>query len=270
MPLVKPAPRHAAPRRHRAVLLPSALLLASGAAFAGLAALPAVAAPGTPRPSDTPAVGQPEPALVNVALYAALSKGLSAANTPGAGALAAKATASRAAKVKATASRAAKAKADAKAKAGRPAAAKASRGRTTAAAGAAGGAAGGAAFVRPGAGRVTSGYGRRWGRLHAGVDLAAGMGSPIRAVAAGTVQSAGTESGYGQAVRVVLADGTVTIYGHNSALLVQAGQRVQAGQQIAREGNSGRSTGPHLHFEVRVGDSPVNPVPWLSARGIDL
>ncbi|MBC7374718.1 MAG: M23 family metallopeptidase [Frankiales bacterium] len=119
-------------------------------------------------------------------------------------------------------------------------------------------------------GRLTSSYGRRWGRLHAGIDLASGIGSPVRAVAAGVVQSSGTESGYGQAVRIRHDDGTVTVYAHMSALLVSTGEQVSPGEQIGREGNTGHSTGPHLHFEVRVNGSPIDPIPWLRERGIDV
>lgn len=123
-------------------------------------------------------------------------------------------------------------------------------------------------YARPGVGRLTSGFGRRWGRLHAGIDLASGVGSPVRAAAAGTVVSAGWDGGYGKAVRIKHADGTETLYAHNSALIVGRGEKVAAGQQIAREGSTGNSTGPHLHFEVRVGGSPVNPLAWLRARGV--
>jgi murein DD-endopeptidase MepM/ murein hydrolase activator NlpD len=124
-------------------------------------------------------------------------------------------------------------------------------------------------FVRPGTGRLTSGYGSRWGRLHAGIDLAAGTGAPISAVAAGTVVSAGSEGGYGRVVRLQHDAGTVTLYAHLSQLLVTVGQRVTAGTYVGLEGSSGHSTGPHLHFEVRVGDVPLDPAPWLRARGVD-
>ena len=125
-------------------------------------------------------------------------------------------------------------------------------------------------FARPGVGPLTSRFGSRWGRLHAGIDLASGTGAPISAVAEGTVLSAGTEGGYGQVVRLQHADDTVTVYAHLSALLVQAGQRVAAGTVLGREGSTGHSTGPHLHFEVRIAGLPVDPLPWLRARGIDL
>ena len=125
-----------------------------------------------------------------------------------------------------------------------------------------------ALYARPGQGRRTSSYGQRWGRLHAGVDLAAGTGSPVVAAAAGRVKSAGTESGYGRCVRIILDDGTETVYAHMSRLLVSDGQRVRAGELIGREGNTGRSTGPHLHFEVRINGTPVNAEAWLRKRGV--
>ncbi len=124
-------------------------------------------------------------------------------------------------------------------------------------------------FVRPGTGRLTSGYGARWGRLHAGIDLAAGVGAPISAVAAGTVVAAGSEGGYGRVVRLQHDDGTLSLYAHMSELLVSPGQRVTPGTYLGLEGSSGHSTGPHLHFEVRVGGVPVDPEPWLRARGVD-
>jgi murein DD-endopeptidase MepM/ murein hydrolase activator NlpD len=125
-------------------------------------------------------------------------------------------------------------------------------------------------FVRPATGRLTSQYGRRWGRLHAGVDLAAGVGAPVFAVTDGTVTSAGSEGGYGRTIRLLHGDGTVSVYGHLSQLLVGEGQRVQAGEQIGEEGNTGQSTGPHLHFEIRVEGAPVDPRAWLRERGVDL
>jgi murein DD-endopeptidase MepM/ murein hydrolase activator NlpD len=122
-------------------------------------------------------------------------------------------------------------------------------------------------YVRPGVGHLTTGFKWRWGRIHTGLDLAGPYGSPIRAVAAGEVIEAGRESGYGMMVKIRHADGTVTYYAHMSKILVYSGH-VTAGQQIGKEGNTGHSTGPHLHFEVRVNDVPINPVPWLAKRGI--
>lgn len=247
MPAKRPVPRHAAPRgfsARRAAALPCLLLTAAGGAFAGLALMPpAVAGDNLPRVTAAQALAPVEVAapVVNERLALALAQGAEAAAAQP-----------------------------------RPAAPeRASRTRTPPAPTAAPDAADepaaqSARFARPGRGRLTSGYGRRWGRLHAGIDLAAGMGSPIRAAATGVVLSAGAESGYGRVVRIVHADGTVTVYAHMSADLVSAGQRVQAGDLVGREGNTGRSTGPHLHFEVRVNGTPVNPLTWLRKRGVDV
>jgi murein DD-endopeptidase MepM/ murein hydrolase activator NlpD len=127
--------------------------------------------------------------------------------------------------------------------------------------------------VAPATGRVTSCYGSRWGTLHAGVDIAAPIGTPIYAPEGGVVLQAGPASGFGLAVAVKHSDGTITLYGHVNRFFVSAGQAVAAGQQIAEVGNRGQSTGPHLHFEVHTGGlyvNRVNPVPWLTARGISL
>jgi murein DD-endopeptidase MepM/ murein hydrolase activator NlpD len=127
--------------------------------------------------------------------------------------------------------------------------------------------------VAPTTGRVTSCYGSRWGTLHAGVDIAAPIGTPIYAPEGGVVVSAGPASGFGLAVALQHPDGTITLYGHVNQFFVSAGQAVTAGQQIAEVGNRGQSTGPHLHFEVHTGGlyvNRVNPVPWLSAHGISL
>jgi murein DD-endopeptidase MepM/ murein hydrolase activator NlpD len=132
-------------------------------------------------------------------------------------------------------------------------------------------AAGGA--VAPTTGRVTSCYGARWGTLHAGVDIAAPIGTPVFTPADGVVLQAGPASGFGLAVAVQHGDGTITVYGHVNQYFVSVGQPVAAGQQIAEVGNRGQSTGPHLHFEVHTGGlyvNRVNPVPWLTARGISL
>lgn len=123
--------------------------------------------------------------------------------------------------------------------------------------------------VLPAAGRFTSGFGPRWGRMHNGIDIANGIGTPIYSVMDGTVINAGPAQGFGKWVRVRHDDGTVTVYGHVHSFNVSVGQRVTAGQQIAEMGNEGQSTGPHLHFEVRPGGGDaIDPVPWLAARGI--
>jgi murein DD-endopeptidase MepM/ murein hydrolase activator NlpD len=118
-------------------------------------------------------------------------------------------------------------------------------------------------------GRVTSGFGARWGRQHRGLDIAAPVGTPIRAPLAGEVIASGPASGFGLWVRVRHGDGTVTTYGHVHRTLVRVGQQVEAGQEIAQVGNRGRSTGPHLHVEVQTpGGTTVNPRPWLDGHGI--
>jgi murein DD-endopeptidase MepM/ murein hydrolase activator NlpD len=122
-------------------------------------------------------------------------------------------------------------------------------------------------------GRLTSGFGGRWGRLHAGIDLAAPMMTPEYSVMDGIVLEAGPSSGYGNAVYIQHDNGDVTVYGHMEKILVQPGQVVRAGDTIALLGNRGRSTGPHLHFEVHVGGlngKKIDPIPWLRARGIDI
>jgi len=100
---------------------------------------------------------------------------------------------------------------------------------------------------------------------HSGLDLAAPAGTPIAASAAGVVVSAGARPGYGLAVEIDHGGGITTLYGHASELLVQAGQRVERGEAIARVGETGRATGPHLHFEVRTQGTPVDPRRALSA-----
>ena len=243
--------RHAAPKdpsRPRAALLPGVLLAAAGIAFGGLAAFPASAADIAPRvtaasalqPVDLPA---PDPAApANVALSKALTLGLAEANKP------------------------------------KPARASRDRSPGTSTGTEAStdeqdgedGEVSKRLFARPAVGRLTSSYGRRWGRLHAGIDLAAGTGSPIMAVTNATVLSAGWEGGYGRSIRLIASDGTVFVYGHLSSISVSDGERVSAGERIGREGNTGQSTGPHLHFEVRINGTPVNPVSWLRKRGVAL
>ncbi len=124
------------------------------------------------------------------------------------------------------------------------------------------------AWVRPGTGRFSSGFAKRWGRMHKGIDLAAPIGAPIYAAADGTVTFAGPASGFGRLVKVRHADGVETWYGHMSKILVEVGQRVKAGDLIAKVGREGRSTGPHLHFEIHRGGSAIDPVPFLKARGV--
>ena len=126
-------------------------------------------------------------------------------------------------------------------------------------------------FVAPTTGRLSSGYGARWGTTHWGIDIANRMGTPIVAAADGVVVEAGPASGFGLWVRVQHSDGTTTIYGHIDRALVKEGQRVKAGQQIATMGNRGHSTGPHLHFEVWTADEQkINPLSWLRNHGVSV
>lgn len=112
-------------------------------------------------------------------------------------------------------------------------------------------------------GNVTSNFGKRWGRMHYGIDIAANTGTDIYAAMDGTVQCAEWESGYGNVVKLNHSNGLQTIYGHCSRLLVKSGQKVKKGQRIGAVGSTGNSTGPHLHFEVRVNGKPVNPMNYL-------
>ncbi|MFA8385086.1 MAG: DUF5930 domain-containing protein [Pelagibaca sp.] len=113
--------------------------------------------------------------------------------------------------------------------------------------------------------RFTSGFGYRWGRLHAGTDFAGAHGTPIYATADGVVTFADWQSGYGRLVKIQHEFGIETRYAHASKLYVKPGQRVSRGDRIAAMGNTGRSTGTHLHYEVRVGGKPVNPMIYIKA-----
>jgi murein DD-endopeptidase MepM/ murein hydrolase activator NlpD len=114
--------------------------------------------------------------------------------------------------------------------------------------------------------RLTSAFGTRWGKNHEGIDMAAPIGTPVLAAAAGDVIYAGDHvHGYGNMVVVKHQGDLVTVYAHNSLMLVHTGDRVTVGQEIARVGDTGRSTAPHLHFEVRRGEVPQDPMPFLPA-----
>jgi len=118
-------------------------------------------------------------------------------------------------------------------------------------------------FALPTHGKISSRFGYRWGRMHEGIDLAAPTGTPVYAADGGVVTFAGWQSGYGKTVIIDHGNGVETLYGHNSELLVKKGTRVAKGTKIAKVGNTGRSTGPHLHFEVRVNGKAVNPAKYL-------
>lgn len=123
----------------------------------------------------------------------------------------------------------------------------------------------GGRFLKPASGRVTSGFGMRYhpilhkSRLHAGIDFGASSGSPVLAAAAGTVVSAGWRGGYGNCIVIDHGGGISTLYGHMSRLFAHDGEKVSRGQKIGAVGSTGLATGPHLHWEVRVNGSPVNP-----------
>jgi len=121
-------------------------------------------------------------------------------------------------------------------------------------------------FIWPANGVLTSGYGPRWGRMHYGIDIAGSVGTPIVAAAAGKVIFSGwNDGGYGYLVEILHPDGTITRYGHNSALYVRVGEEVSQGQLIAAMGSTGYSTGPHLHFEIRPnGGAAVDPMIYLA------
>lgn len=116
----------------------------------------------------------------------------------------------------------------------------------------------------------TSPYGLRWNKLHAGIDLAAPEGTPYQAVHAGKVIKAGWYGGYGYCVIVAHPDGTESIYGHSSKLLVQEGQEVKAGDELGLVGNTGHSYGSHLHLELHVNGEPKDPIPYLREKGVDI
>lgn len=118
-------------------------------------------------------------------------------------------------------------------------------------------------FSWPAKGRITSPFGARWGKMHEGIDIGLPIGSSVTAAAGGKVVTAGYMNGYGLVVYIEHADGYRTVYGHNSKLLVSVGDEVRQGQMIALSGNTGRSTGPHLHFEVQKNGQPIDPMKFL-------
>jgi murein DD-endopeptidase MepM/ murein hydrolase activator NlpD len=132
------------------------------------------------------------------------------------------------------------------------------------AAGGTGGGPSAAGFVWPVLGPVTSPFGWRWGRMHEGIDIGAPTGTPIRAAAAGTVIYAGWLGGYGNLSVIDHGGGIATAYGHQSSLAAGNGAYVTQGQVIGYVGSTGHSTGPHLHFEVRVNGVPQDPLGYLS------
>ena len=117
---------------------------------------------------------------------------------------------------------------------------------------------------------LTSTYGHRWGRLHAGHDYAADVGTPLKSMGRGEVVGAGPMSGYGKYIDIRYTDGTVSRYGHIDSFSASVGQKVSPGDVVAKSGNTGQSTGPHLHLEIRPGGGePIDPADWLAERGLD-
>jgi murein DD-endopeptidase MepM/ murein hydrolase activator NlpD len=122
---------------------------------------------------------------------------------------------------------------------------------------------GSGALIWPASGSISSPFGMRWGRLHAGIDMPLPEGTGLRAADGGTVAIAGWVGGYGNYICIQHSGSLSTCYGHLSSIGVSVGQQVSQGQVIGASGNTGNSTGPHLHFEVRVNGSPVDPLGYL-------
>jgi len=117
--------------------------------------------------------------------------------------------------------------------------------------------------------RTTSGFGYRWGRLHAGEDFAVDVGTPLAAMSSGTVVFAGEESGFGNLVEIRYWDGTISYYGHMSVISVNVDESVDPGEIVGESGNTGHSTGPHLHLEIHPdGGEAIDPLPWLADHHI--
>ena len=132
--------------------------------------------------------------------------------------------------------------------------------------GSGGNAVGGGIFAWPVEGRITSGFGPRWGSFHYGLDIGAPMGRVVRAAADGTVVFIGWRGTYGRTIIVDHGGGWTTLYAHNSAITAVQGQKVAEGQAIARIGVTGNTTGPHLHFEVRYQGKARDPLLYLKFR----
>ena len=114
--------------------------------------------------------------------------------------------------------------------------------------------------------QYTSGFGPRWGTMHYGTDMAARHGSPILATADGVIKFAGWEKGYGKLVKIKHDFGYETRYAHLSKINVKVGQRISQGARIGKMGNTGRSTGTHLHYEIRRNGKPINPMKYIRAK----
>ncbi|CUH96487.1 hypothetical protein P22_2577 [Propionispora sp. 2/2-37] len=118
-------------------------------------------------------------------------------------------------------------------------------------------------FAWPVQGEISSPFGYRWGQLHAGIDIANDAGTPVRAALAGRVIYSGWYGGYGKTVILEHGQGYTTLYGHLSQTAVDQKRYIETGELVGYMGSTGRSTGPHLHFEVRINDVPINPIQAL-------
>ena len=118
-------------------------------------------------------------------------------------------------------------------------------------------------FLRPIHAPMGDPFGWRWGRMHQGIDIGVGTGTPIKAAASGTVIYCGWESGYGNLVVLDNGGNLATAYAHQSSIAVACGQQVSQGDVIGYVGCTGHCTGPHLHFEVRINGEPVDPLGYL-------
>lgn len=121
-------------------------------------------------------------------------------------------------------------------------------------------------LLYPLTGTLSSPFGQRWGKMHEGIDIAVAEGTPVKAAECGTVTFAGDGGTYGKLVRIDHGNGVVTAYAHLSQINVSVGEAVNSETQIALSGNTGRSTGPHLHFEIVKGDTPLDPGKYLKKR----
>ena len=121
----------------------------------------------------------------------------------------------------------------------------------------------GMSLTRPISGVLTSRYGYRWGRTHTGIDIGAPTGTAIKAAASGTVTFSGWKGSLGKLVVITHENGIQTYYGHCSQLIASTGDKISAGQVIAKVGSTGRSTGSHLHFEIRIKGASINPQSYI-------
>jgi murein DD-endopeptidase MepM/ murein hydrolase activator NlpD len=118
-------------------------------------------------------------------------------------------------------------------------------------------------IISPSRGNISSNFGMRWGKLHKGVDIAANLGTTINAALDGTVTFAGIQDGYGKVIKLSHSEGIETTYAHCSVINVKIGENIKQGEKIGEVGSTGNSTGPHLHFEVRVNGEPQNPEKYV-------